>query len=345
MQAALEVAQANVAQAKADVVAGQAALEAQQAVVKDIVVSLYQQGSPELVALTGYLDAADAGRPDPQEEYADTRSRTRTALFDELHAAEVALRARRTRSRRPRRRPPTRRTGRPDLVDRAAAQGRGGPAANEALLAQDAVTLTVAARRRRSARPSGPGSGTSRSCAKLKKRGGADQAADPRRRRPPDHSHRLHRRRRRLPLSPGRRLGHLTVRLPDPPDLRLLGAARRHRLRRRLRRGHAGRRRRQGDLALLLLGLRQPALRQRRQGQRPQPHRRLQPRDRLPRRRRRQRRRAARPSATSARPAGPPAATCTSRCSRTAPRSTRWATCSLIVKAASVSNRRLAHRG
>ena len=37
-------------------------------------------------------------------------------------------------------------------------------------------------------------------------------------------------------------------------------------------------RRRQGDLALLLLGLRQPALPRRRQGQRPQPHRRLQPR-------------------------------------------------------------------
>ena len=55
MQAALEVAQANSTQAKADVVAGQAALDAQQASLKDTIVSIYQQGSPQLLAWTGFL--------------------------------------------------------------------------------------------------------------------------------------------------------------------------------------------------------------------------------------------------------------------------------------------------
>ena len=75
---------------------------------------------------------------------------------------------------------------------------------------------------------------------------------------------------------------------------------------------------RHGDLVVLRLGLRQPALPQRRQGQRPQPHRGLQPRHRATGSASARTSRAAPPSGTSARPAGRPAATCTSRCCATA---------------------------
>jgi septal ring factor EnvC (AmiA/AmiB activator) len=90
-QAALQAAEATLAQAKADVVAGQAALDAQQARVKDTVVALYQQGSPQLMAWTGYLDAQTPDDLIRKMEYADTLVEDQNSLFDQLHAAEVAL--------------------------------------------------------------------------------------------------------------------------------------------------------------------------------------------------------------------------------------------------------------
>jgi murein DD-endopeptidase MepM/ murein hydrolase activator NlpD len=147
MRAALETAQANLAQAKADVVAGQAALDAQQVRVKDTVVSFYQQGSPELMAWTGYLDAQTPADLIRKMEYADTLVEDQSAVFDQLHAAELQLRAQKEEVK-------AAEAAADEQADLAAQQlantqrlkNEADQAANDALLAQDQVTLTVAAR-------------------------------------------------------------------------------------------------------------------------------------------------------------------------------------------------------
>jgi murein DD-endopeptidase MepM/ murein hydrolase activator NlpD len=147
MQAALQVAQANLAQAKADVVAGQAALDAQQLSVKDTVVALYQQGSPELMAWSGYLDAQTPADLIRKMEYADTLVEDQNTLFDQLHAAELELQAKKDAVK-------VAEQQAADQADQAAQQlvtvqdlkDKADRAANDALLAQDAVTATVAAR-------------------------------------------------------------------------------------------------------------------------------------------------------------------------------------------------------
>ncbi len=147
MRAALETAQANLAQAKADVVAGQAALDAQQVRVKDTVVAFYQQGSPELMAWTGYLDAQTPADLIRKMEYADTLVEDQSAVFDQLHAAELQLRAQKEEVK-------AAEAAADEQADLAAQQlantqrlkNEADQAANDALLAQDQVTLTVAAR-------------------------------------------------------------------------------------------------------------------------------------------------------------------------------------------------------
>jgi murein DD-endopeptidase MepM/ murein hydrolase activator NlpD len=147
MRAALEVAQANVTQAKADVVAGQAALDAQQASLKDTIVSIYQQGSPQLLAWSGYLQSATPSDLTRKLEYADTLVEDQNALFEQLHAAEVELRAKKDELK-------TAEQQAADQADLAAQhlvtvqdlKDKADDAANAALLAQDAVTVTIAAR-------------------------------------------------------------------------------------------------------------------------------------------------------------------------------------------------------
>ncbi|MBJ7355887.1 M23 family metallopeptidase [Nocardioides sp.] len=94
MQAALVEAEARLVQAQADVVAGQQALEAQRAVVKDLVVDLYQQGDPTLVSISGYLGAQSPSDLIRHEEYADSASAKQKGIFDDLIAAEVLLQVR-----------------------------------------------------------------------------------------------------------------------------------------------------------------------------------------------------------------------------------------------------------
>ncbi|HRD60327.1 MAG TPA: peptidoglycan DD-metalloendopeptidase family protein [Nocardioides sp.] len=147
MQAALAVAQANLEKARADVVAGQAALDAQQAQVKDTVVEVYQQGSPALMAWTGYLQSQTPADLIRKLEYADTLIEDQNTVFDQLHAAEVALREERARVR-------DAEDAADEQADLAAQQlanvqrleAEAETAANAALLAQNEVTLTVAAR-------------------------------------------------------------------------------------------------------------------------------------------------------------------------------------------------------
>ena len=147
MQAALDGARANVVEAKADVVAGQAALDAQQATVKDTIVSSYQQGSPELQAWTGYLESQTPSDLTRKMEYAQTLVEDQNAEFEQLHAAEIALQAKKDALK-------TAEDTAADQADQAAQhlvtvqdlKDKADEAANDALLAQDAVNVTIAAR-------------------------------------------------------------------------------------------------------------------------------------------------------------------------------------------------------
>jgi murein DD-endopeptidase MepM/ murein hydrolase activator NlpD len=91
IQAELDEAQARLDQARADVVAGQAALDAQREQVTDTVIGLYQQGSPQLLTLSGYLSAQTVGELTRRMEYADTLVEDEATTFADLHAAEVLL--------------------------------------------------------------------------------------------------------------------------------------------------------------------------------------------------------------------------------------------------------------
>jgi murein DD-endopeptidase MepM/ murein hydrolase activator NlpD len=147
MRAALETARASLAQAKADVVAGQAALDAQQETVKDTVVSFYQQGSPELMAWTGYLDAQSPSDLIRKMEYADTLVEDQDSVFDQLHTAELELRARKDAVKAAEQEADEQADlAAQQLVNVQHLQEQANEAANAALLAQNEVTLTVAAR-------------------------------------------------------------------------------------------------------------------------------------------------------------------------------------------------------
>jgi murein DD-endopeptidase MepM/ murein hydrolase activator NlpD len=149
MQAELQAAQARLEIARAAVVAGQARLDDQQVAVKDSVVEVYQQGSPELMAWTGYLEAETPADLIRKIEYADTLLEDQNAAFEQLHAAEVALRESRSAFR-------DAEAAASEQADLAAQQlanveqlkAEADQAANDALLAQNQVTLTVAARER-----------------------------------------------------------------------------------------------------------------------------------------------------------------------------------------------------
>jgi murein DD-endopeptidase MepM/ murein hydrolase activator NlpD len=147
MQAALQTAEANLAQAKADVVAGQAALDAQQTTVKDTVVSLYQQGSPELMAWTGYLDAQTPADLIRKMEYADTLVEDQHTVFDQLHAAELDLVAKKQAVKAAEQQADEQADlATQELVNVQHLKDQADAATNQALLAQNQVTLTVAAR-------------------------------------------------------------------------------------------------------------------------------------------------------------------------------------------------------
>ena len=94
MQSRLVAAEARLVAAQDAVVAGKQALEDQQDLVKDLVVSLYQQGDPTLVSLSGYLGAQSPSDVIRHEEYANSATDKQKGIFDDLTAAEVLLRAR-----------------------------------------------------------------------------------------------------------------------------------------------------------------------------------------------------------------------------------------------------------
>jgi murein DD-endopeptidase MepM/ murein hydrolase activator NlpD len=147
MQSALQTAQADLAKAKADVVAGQAAVDAQQEQVRDTVVGLYQQGSPSLMAWTGYMNSETPSDLTRKLEYADNLVADQNATFDDLHAAEIALQDQKDQVK-------AAEDAADEQADLAAQElvnvqhldDQAKEATNQALLAQNQVTLTVAAR-------------------------------------------------------------------------------------------------------------------------------------------------------------------------------------------------------
>jgi murein DD-endopeptidase MepM/ murein hydrolase activator NlpD len=110
-------------------------------------VSLYQQGPPQLLALSGYLNAETPADLTRKMEYADTLVEDESSLFDQLHAAELALKAKRAEVKLAEEQVA-------DQADQAAQQllaiqelkDEADEAANDAFLAQEAVNATVAAR-------------------------------------------------------------------------------------------------------------------------------------------------------------------------------------------------------
>jgi murein DD-endopeptidase MepM/ murein hydrolase activator NlpD len=94
MQARLAAAQSRLVHAQIDVIHGRQALDTQRDTVKDLVVSLYQQGDPTLVSLSGYLGSSTPSDLIRNQEYAESATSKQKGIFDDLTAAEVLLRTR-----------------------------------------------------------------------------------------------------------------------------------------------------------------------------------------------------------------------------------------------------------
>lgn len=94
LQVQLAGAEARLDRAQEDAIVGQAAVDTQRALVKDLVVSLYQQGDPTLVALSGYLGAQTPSDLIRRSEYAESAATKQGDIFGDLTATEELLRMR-----------------------------------------------------------------------------------------------------------------------------------------------------------------------------------------------------------------------------------------------------------
>ena len=225
-------------------------MDAQQGAVQDTVVLRPAAGLARAVrAWTGYLDSqTPADLLIRKMEYADT------LVEDQEQPLRPAARRRagaaREEGRGEGRRGGRRRAGGPRGA--AADQHRqhlkngGSQAANDALLAQDQVTLTVAAREKAQHKAERAKAKDEAELAKLKAGRVQDEQADPRRR--PDRSTGFVGADDGFLMSPVNSVvaSPFGYRVPTP-IYGYWGLHRRHRLRRRLRPGHARRCRRQGE--------------------------------------------------------------------------------------------------
>ena len=239
MQVRLQAAVERLAEARHELDAGQAAVDAQRRQVTDTITSIYEGGAPELIALSSLLDAQSPEDLTRQAEARDIVVGRETRAYDDLHAAEVLLQVRETEVEAAR--------------DDVAVQRRAAAAhlvtmreltaqtrAAKQKVQEYVATRRAALRRGRAGAPPGPGGAGPAAAAR-----GQHPRPDPGRGPPRGpQQRRLPRPQRRAAVDARRRPGHLAVRLPDPPDLPLLRPARRHRLRRRLRPAAARGRRR-----------------------------------------------------------------------------------------------------
>ncbi|WP_395692912.1 peptidoglycan DD-metalloendopeptidase family protein [Nocardioides sp.] len=94
MQARLEAAEAKLEQAQADLTAGQTALADQRDELTDTVTDIYEQGNPELLALSSLLHSRSTTDLTRQEALNDVIVGREDQAYDDLHAAEVLLQVR-----------------------------------------------------------------------------------------------------------------------------------------------------------------------------------------------------------------------------------------------------------
>ena len=94
MQQKLDVAEARLERAQADVQTGQLALDGQRIRVTDTITSIYEQGDPDLLAFASLLDAQTTDDLTRRLEARNVMVGRETRAYDELHAAEVLLQVR-----------------------------------------------------------------------------------------------------------------------------------------------------------------------------------------------------------------------------------------------------------
>lgn len=94
MQDRLDVAEARLERAQADVRVGQLALDGQRVRVTDTITSIYEQGDPELLAFASLLDAETTDDLTRRLEARNVMVGRETRAYDELHVAEVLLQVR-----------------------------------------------------------------------------------------------------------------------------------------------------------------------------------------------------------------------------------------------------------
>lgn len=91
MRAALAAAEARLEQAQADVEQGKGALQDQRDAAVDTITSIYQQGDPDLLAITALLNAQTPSDLTRQHEANSSTIEKQANQYDDLRAAEVLL--------------------------------------------------------------------------------------------------------------------------------------------------------------------------------------------------------------------------------------------------------------
>ena len=92
MQAKLDAAEARLAAAKADLLAGQRDVARQEAQLRQMVVSTYEQGDPALLGLSMVFTTQDPAQLAGNMNATSTVVNTESKLLDQLRASEVLLR-------------------------------------------------------------------------------------------------------------------------------------------------------------------------------------------------------------------------------------------------------------
>ena len=94
LQAELAASELRLAQAEAALAAGQAAVVIERRRLADTVTGIYEQGDPGLLALSSFLNAESAADLTRRQEAERTIVDTQAQVYDDVHEAEVQLRAR-----------------------------------------------------------------------------------------------------------------------------------------------------------------------------------------------------------------------------------------------------------
>lgn len=94
MKLKLAEAEAALAQAEADLVDGREALDGQRVVLTDTITDIYQQGDPQLLAISSLLEATSPADLTRGREMQNAIVGRENHAYDDLHAAEVLLEVR-----------------------------------------------------------------------------------------------------------------------------------------------------------------------------------------------------------------------------------------------------------